>query len=67
MVLAVEFHPTDANTIVTCGKFHIFFWTWNGNSLLRKQGLFGVRGTVLLTLAGFCCTVDFISSRFCDV
>uniref|UniRef100_A0A3Q2PRE1 EMAP like 4 n=1 Tax=Fundulus heteroclitus TaxID=8078 RepID=A0A3Q2PRE1_FUNHE len=41
VVLAVEFHPTDPNTIVTCGKFHIFFWTWNGSSLLRKQGLFG--------------------------
>ncbi|XP_032408647.1 echinoderm microtubule-associated protein-like 4 isoform X2 [Xiphophorus hellerii] len=41
VVLAVEFHPTDPNTIVTCGKFHIFFWAWNGNSLLRKQGLFG--------------------------
>ncbi|XP_015218317.1 echinoderm microtubule-associated protein-like 4 isoform X2 [Lepisosteus oculatus] len=41
VVLAVEFHPTDANTIVTCGKSHIFFWTWNGNSLARKQGIFG--------------------------
>ncbi|XP_047206789.1 echinoderm microtubule-associated protein-like 4 isoform X1 [Girardinichthys multiradiatus] len=41
VVLAVEFHPTDPNTIITCGKFHIFFWTWNGTSLLRKQGLFG--------------------------
>ncbi|GAA6070025.1 echinoderm microtubule-associated protein-like 4 isoform X1, partial [Tachysurus ichikawai] len=41
VVLVVEFHPTDANTIVTCGKSHIFFWTWNGNSLARKQGIFG--------------------------
>ncbi|MEE6474103.1 hypothetical protein FKM82_010269 [Ascaphus truei] len=41
VVLTVEFHPTDANTIVTCGKSHIFFWTWNGNSLARKQGIFG--------------------------
>uniref|UniRef100_A0A8C0DBB3 Echinoderm microtubule-associated protein-like 3 n=1 Tax=Balaenoptera musculus TaxID=9771 RepID=A0A8C0DBB3_BALMU len=38
VVLAVEFHPTDANTIITCGKSHIFFWTWSGNSLTRKQG-----------------------------
>lgn len=43
VVLAVEFHPTDANTIVTCGKSHIFFWTWSGSSLARKQGIFGVR------------------------
>ncbi|XP_053314539.1 echinoderm microtubule-associated protein-like 4 isoform X3 [Spea bombifrons] len=41
VVLAVEFHPTDANTIVTCGKSHIFFWTWTGNALARKQGIFG--------------------------
>lgn len=41
VVLVVEFHPTDANTIVTCGKSHIFFWTWSGNSLARKQGIFG--------------------------
>ncbi|XP_055758035.1 echinoderm microtubule-associated protein-like 4 isoform X4 [Salvelinus fontinalis] len=41
VVLAVEFHPTDPNTIVTCGKSHIFFWTWAGTSLARKQGIFG--------------------------
>uniref|UniRef100_A0A4W6EDV7 EMAP like 4 n=1 Tax=Lates calcarifer TaxID=8187 RepID=A0A4W6EDV7_LATCA len=41
VVLAVEFHPTDPNTIVTCGKSHIFFWTWTGTSLARKQGIFG--------------------------
>ncbi|XP_058880719.1 echinoderm microtubule-associated protein-like 4 isoform X2 [Acipenser ruthenus] len=41
VVLVVEFHPTDANTIVTCGKSHIFFWTWSGTSLARKQGIFG--------------------------
>ncbi|XP_052354386.1 echinoderm microtubule-associated protein-like 4 isoform X3 [Oncorhynchus keta] len=41
VVHVVEFHPTDANTIVTCGKSHIFFWTWAGTSLARKQGIFG--------------------------
>uniref|UniRef100_A0A1A8I9E7 Echinoderm microtubule associated protein like 4 n=1 Tax=Nothobranchius kuhntae TaxID=321403 RepID=A0A1A8I9E7_NOTKU len=43
VVLAVEFHPTDPDIIITCGKSHIFFWTWNGNTLCRKQGIFGVR------------------------
>lgn len=43
VVLAVGFHPTDANIIITCGKSHIFFWTWSGNSLTKKQGVFGVR------------------------
>ncbi|XP_013880777.1 echinoderm microtubule-associated protein-like 4 isoform X2 [Austrofundulus limnaeus] len=41
VVLVVEFHPTDPNLIITCGKSHIFFWTWNGNSLVRKKGLLG--------------------------
>uniref|UniRef100_A0AAV2JLP6 Echinoderm microtubule-associated protein-like 4 n=1 Tax=Knipowitschia caucasica TaxID=637954 RepID=A0AAV2JLP6_KNICA len=41
LVLGVEFHPTDSASIVTCGKSHIFFWTWNNNSLQRKQGIFG--------------------------
>ncbi|XP_054654522.1 LOW QUALITY PROTEIN: echinoderm microtubule-associated protein-like 4 [Dunckerocampus dactyliophorus] len=41
VVLDVEFHPTDPNTIITCGKSHIFFWTWTGTSLARKQGIFG--------------------------
>ncbi|XP_060103459.1 echinoderm microtubule-associated protein-like 4 isoform X6 [Heteronotia binoei] len=41
VVLAVAFHPTDKDTIITSGKSHIFFWTWNGNSLARKQGIFG--------------------------
>ncbi|TRY85645.1 hypothetical protein DNTS_008799 [Danionella cerebrum] len=41
VVLAVEFHPTDPSIIVTCGKSHIFFWTWSGSSLVRKQGIFG--------------------------
>uniref|UniRef100_A0A8D0C8X4 Echinoderm microtubule-associated protein-like 4 n=1 Tax=Scleropages formosus TaxID=113540 RepID=A0A8D0C8X4_SCLFO len=40
-VLAVDFHPTDTSTIVTCGKSHVFFWTWNCSSLVRKQGIFG--------------------------
>ncbi|CAL8297732.1 unnamed protein product [Merluccius merluccius] len=41
VVLSVEFHPTDGNTLVTCGKSHIFFWLWSGSSLARKQGIFG--------------------------
>ncbi|KAM8859627.1 echinoderm microtubule-associated protein-like 4 isoform 5-T5 [Spinachia spinachia] len=41
VVLAVEFHHTDPHIIVTCGKSHIFFWTWSGNLLARKQGIFG--------------------------
>uniref|UniRef100_A0A672IGX1 Echinoderm microtubule-associated protein-like 2 n=1 Tax=Salarias fasciatus TaxID=181472 RepID=A0A672IGX1_SALFA len=39
-VLAAVFHPTDANLIVTCGKSHINFWTMEGNTLTKRQGLF---------------------------
>ncbi|KAM8904777.1 echinoderm microtubule-associated protein-like 2 isoform 1-T1 [Spinachia spinachia] len=39
-VLAAVFHPMDANLIVTCGKSHINFWTVEGNTLTKRQGLF---------------------------
>ncbi|XP_033487410.1 echinoderm microtubule-associated protein-like 2 isoform X2 [Epinephelus lanceolatus] len=39
-VLGAVFHPMDANLIVTCGKSHINFWTMEGNTLTKKQGLF---------------------------
>uniref|UniRef100_A0A8C5GPU9 Echinoderm microtubule-associated protein-like 2 n=1 Tax=Gouania willdenowi TaxID=441366 RepID=A0A8C5GPU9_GOUWI len=39
-VLGAAFHPMDSNLIVTCGKSHINFWTMEGSSLTKKQGLF---------------------------
>ncbi|XP_013881874.1 echinoderm microtubule-associated protein-like 2 [Austrofundulus limnaeus] len=39
-VLAAMFHPMDTNLIVTCGKSHINFWTMEGNTLTKRQGLF---------------------------
>ncbi|NXU48193.1 EMAL1 protein, partial [Turnix velox] len=39
-IFAADFHPTDTNIIVTCGKSHLCFWTLEGNSLIKKQGLF---------------------------
>ncbi|XP_031719367.1 echinoderm microtubule-associated protein-like 2 isoform X2 [Anarrhichthys ocellatus] len=39
-VLAAVFHPMDANLIVTCGKSHINFWTIEGNTLTKRQGVF---------------------------
>ncbi|OCT64964.1 hypothetical protein XELAEV_18041205mg [Xenopus laevis] len=39
-VFVADFHPTDTNVIVTCGKSHLYFWTLEGNSLNKKQGLF---------------------------
>lgn len=41
-VLAAVFHPMDANLIVTCGKSHINFWTVEGSTLTKRQGLFEV-------------------------
>uniref|UniRef100_A0A8C9W7Q1 EMAP like 2 n=1 Tax=Scleropages formosus TaxID=113540 RepID=A0A8C9W7Q1_SCLFO len=39
-VLGVAFHPTEANLIVTCGKSHLNFWTIEGKTLTKRQGLF---------------------------
>uniref|UniRef100_A0A4W5QY94 EMAP like 2 n=1 Tax=Hucho hucho TaxID=62062 RepID=A0A4W5QY94_9TELE len=39
-VLAAAFHPMDANLVVTCGKSHLNFWTMDGNTLTKRQGLF---------------------------
>ncbi|KAM8853183.1 echinoderm microtubule-associated protein-like 2 isoform 1-T1 [Synchiropus picturatus] len=39
-VFAAVFHPTDTNLIVTCGKSHINFWSMDGNTLTKRQGLF---------------------------
>ncbi|XP_038641850.1 echinoderm microtubule-associated protein-like 2 isoform X3 [Scyliorhinus canicula] len=39
-VLATSFHPTEANLIVTCGKSNIYFWTMDGTTLSKKQGIF---------------------------
>uniref|UniRef100_A0A4W4GHD0 HELP domain-containing protein n=1 Tax=Electrophorus electricus TaxID=8005 RepID=A0A4W4GHD0_ELEEL len=39
-IFAADFHPTDANVIVTCGKSHLYFWSLDKGSLVKKQGLF---------------------------
>ncbi|KAJ7989291.1 hypothetical protein DPEC_G00317960 [Dallia pectoralis] len=39
-VFAADFHPTDTNIIVTCGKSHLCFWTLEKGTLIKKQGLF---------------------------
>uniref|UniRef100_A0AAY4E789 EMAP like 2 n=1 Tax=Denticeps clupeoides TaxID=299321 RepID=A0AAY4E789_9TELE len=39
-VFGAIFHPMEANLVVTCGKSHINFWTIEGNTLTKRQGLF---------------------------
>ncbi|PNJ40909.1 EML2 isoform 18, partial [Pongo abelii] len=39
-VLVATFHPTDPTVLITCGKSHIYFWTLEGGSLSKRQGLF---------------------------
>lgn len=41
-VFAADFHPTDCNIIVTCGKSHLYFWNLEKGMLVKKQGLFEV-------------------------
>ncbi|KAJ8309286.1 hypothetical protein KUTeg_014160 [Tegillarca granosa] len=40
-VLAAEFHPTQKNCIVSCGKGQITFWTLEAKKLNKKSGIFG--------------------------
>ncbi|XP_061698832.1 echinoderm microtubule-associated protein-like 1 isoform X8 [Syngnathoides biaculeatus] len=39
-VFAADFHPTDSNIMVTCGKSHLHFWSLEKGMLVKKQGLF---------------------------
>ncbi|RUS86563.1 hypothetical protein EGW08_005702 [Elysia chlorotica] len=39
-VLAVEYHPLEKNQIVSCGKSQISFWTFEGGTLAKKNGIF---------------------------
>lgn len=41
-VFACEFHPIDKSLLVTCGKSQILFWTFNGDILQKKLGVFEV-------------------------
>lgn len=41
-VLAVEFHPSEKGSIVSCGKGQITFWTLEGGALAKKQGIYDV-------------------------
>lgn len=39
-VLAVEFHPSEPNSIIDIGKGHIQFWTLESGKLTKKSGVF---------------------------
>ncbi|KAG0700301.1 Echinoderm microtubule-associated protein-like 1 [Chionoecetes opilio] len=39
-VLAVDFSPVDRNTIITCGKNHISFWSYESGMLAKRTGIF---------------------------
>lgn len=52
-VFAADFHPTDANIVVTCGKSHLCFWSLEKGSLVKKQGLFEVCLTVFLFMSEY--------------
>ncbi|KAK8753250.1 hypothetical protein OTU49_003567, partial [Cherax quadricarinatus] len=39
-VLAVDFSPVDRSTIITCGKNHISFWSYDSGMLAKRLGIF---------------------------
>ena len=57
-----EFHPFIDNQIVSCGKNQITFWTYDGNSLHKKAGIFEVFNKFLArqheSTGSCCCHVD---------
>ncbi len=38
----MDFSPLDADTLVSIGKSHLGFWTYDGTTLSKKQGIFDV-------------------------
>lgn len=54
-VFAADFHPTDSNIIVTCGKSHLYFWNMEKGMLVKKQGLFEVGDSKVLENICFIC------------
>jgi microtubule-associated protein-like 1/2 len=40
LVFQADFHPTEKNLIVSCGKQHIFFWQLDAACLTKKSGIF---------------------------
>ena len=43
VVVAVDFHPMEANCFVTCGKGHLIFWFIESGNITRKSGIFESR------------------------
>lgn len=50
LVFAAEFHPTDKNIIVTCGKQHIYFWNLDSaQHLTKRSGIFELYQNAIVT------------------
>ncbi|XP_069695137.1 echinoderm microtubule-associated protein-like 2 isoform X3 [Periplaneta americana] len=62
-VVAAEFHPMDRQSIVTCGKSHISFWTLDaGGTLYKRMGIFENRDKPkYVTCLAFTQTGDVVS------
>ena len=39
----MDFHPLDKNALISCGKGHISFWTFENGVLYKKLGIFDHR------------------------
>ncbi|CAG0886575.1 unnamed protein product [Darwinula stevensoni] len=60
-VLGVEFHPLDKNSILTFGKGHLYFWTYEGGTLKKKLALFERDKPKYVTCLAFSDTGEIIS------
>jgi microtubule-associated protein-like 1/2 len=62
LIFASEFHPTEKNVIVSCGKQAIFFWNFDGAHLIKKSGTFDkIEKPKYILCIGFLPTGDCVS------
>jgi echinoderm microtubule-associated protein-like 1/2 len=69
LVFAAEFHPTQPNLMVTCGKQHIIFWHVDPASqhLVKRSGIFdGDKPKYVLCVAFYSNGVDIVVSGDSD-
>jgi microtubule-associated protein-like 1/2 len=57
MIFAAEFHPTDSNQIITCGKQHLSIWQLDSDRLTKRSCVFELNAnTVVITEDGLSVT-----------
>ena len=62
-VLDIQFNPYTSGALVTCGVKHIKFWTYCGNMLTGKKGIFGTAGKPNFFLIVLCHSFNLLTQE----